>query len=276
MRRSADRQGVGAARWLDRRLRALDPTLDLAGNLDRARRAAIAGLALSLPARGPCRPLPACVEALYPPAFDILAASLAADAPDDAVYDPDNYAKDARFVAGMTAPAGAQVVDIAFPQGLGAGSRRLAHMAAMIGRLALAGAGPDAGLLLRDRGLGHWLEIHTDSRNLGDFNPAGWDDCYRRVADILLLNPDLAGLWGASWFYDPQLAAISPRLAYLQEAPLARGAVTIRLGEGAIHTQRAGQTSSTRAALIASGRYRPVCYALFWPRKALLAWAAQG
>lgn len=267
MRSAFDREGGGAGHELDQRLRHADRGVPL----DLARRAAIAGLALSMPTRGPCRPISTSVDALYPQALATLAAWLA-DSPD---YDADSYAKDARFVAGMTVPAGAQIVDIAFPHGARAGLRRFAHMGAMSGRLAMAGAGRDAAALLRDHGWRNWVEIHTDSRSLGDFNEAGWDLCYRRVADLLVFNPDLAGMWGASWFYDPQLRGISPRLAYLQDRPLERGALAIRLGEGVIHTQRASQTSPTRAALIASGRYKPVCYALFWPRKALIAWAAR-
>lgn len=268
LRLAMDRQGGGPARLLDQRLRVAEHGLDV----DLARRAAVAGLALGLPARGACRAVPAAIEALYPQAYALLVASLE----DDARYDPDSYAKDVRFVAGMSVPAGAQIVDIAFAQGPRAELRRLAQMSAMSGRLALAGAGLGvAAHLLRDHGLGHWVEIHTDSRNLGDFNEPGWDACYRRVADLLTLNPDLAGMWGASWFYDPQLRQVSPRLAYLQDHPLERGAIAVRLGEGEIHTQRAAQTSPTRAAMIASGEYRPVCYALYWPRKALIAWAAE-
>jgi len=269
MRQAMDRQGEGPGRALDQRLRRVDRDLDP----DRARRAAIAGLALGLAARGPCRRLPTSVEALYPRAYAGLAASLADAA---TPYDTDSYAKDARFVAGMSVPAGAQILDIAFAQGPRAGLRHLAQMGAMGGRLALAGAGLGAAAhLLKDHGLGHWAEIHTDSRDLADFNEAGWDLCYRRIADFLTLNPDIAGMWGASWFYDPQLVGISPRLAYLQARPLARGAIAVRLGEGEIHTRRAAQASPTRAGLIARGDYRPVCYALFWPRKALIAWAAE-
>ncbi|MGA0602057.1 hypothetical protein ACO2Q3_15230 [Caulobacter sp. KR2-114] len=269
MRLGMDRQGVGPGRLLDQRLRRADRDLDP----DLARRAAIAGLALGLPARGPCRPLPDSIEALYPRAYEALAASLADDT---SPYDSDSYAKDARFVAGMSVPAGAQIVDIAFAQGPRAGLRHLAQMGAMSGRLAIAGAGLAAATqLFKGQGLGHWVEIHTDSRDLADFSEPGWDACYRRIADLLALNPDIAGMWGASWFYDPQLRTISPRLAYLQDRPLERGAVAIRLGEGDIHTRRAAQTSPTRADLIARGAYRPVCYALFWPRAALIAWAGR-
>lgn len=237
---------------------------------DRVRRAAIASLAIAMSARPPARPLPISIEALYPRTFQVLAEYLA----NSAVYDPDCYAKDARFVAGVTVPAGAQLVDLQFADGWGSDLRSLLRHVAMIGRLSLAGDARGAAMLCRPESWNNWLEIHTDQRNLEDFNEGGWDDCYRRIADILRGRSELAGLWGASWFYDPQLLEISPRLAYLQERPLERGAVMVRLRGGAIHAQRAAQTSPTRTSLIAAGRYRPICYAMFWPRRELLAWAS--
>jgi len=79
---------------------------------------------------------------------------------------------------------------------------------------------------------------------------------------------------GTSWFYDPQLLAISPRLAYLQTTPLAHGAFLVRHGSGAIHTELATATSPTRRALAEKGSYIPVCYSLVWPRAELVRWAS--
>ncbi len=78
---------------------------------------------------------------------------------------------------------------------------------------------------------------------------------------------------GTSWFYDPALPAISPRLAYLQQRPLEAGAFLVRHGRGAIYTERATLTSETRRKLYEEGKYLPVCFSLVWPRDALIAWA---
>jgi hypothetical protein len=267
LRAAVDRSGLGPSRRLDERLAAATG----AEVSDVVRRAAIAGLALGLPSRAPPVVLPPSVEALQSGALQTLAAYLA----DSPAYDPDCYAKDARFVAGLTVAAGAQIVDIVLSSGAAAAVRRMVRMSAMAGRLVLTGAPSGAVKLARGKGWRPWLEIHTDQRSLEEFNEAGWDACYHRVADILRDRPDLAGLWGASWFYDPQLLSISQRLAYLQERPIERGAIMVRIRGGAIHTQRAMETSPTRRALIVAGRYRPVCYAMFWPRRDLLAWASR-
>ena len=80
---------------------------------------------------------------------------------------------------------------------------------------------------------------------------------------------------GTSWFYDPALPAISPRLAYLQSTPLANGAHLVRHGPGADHTARATETSPTRKALVASGSYVPIAGTIMWPRSDLLSWAVR-
>jgi hypothetical protein len=267
LRAATDRSGFGPARRLDRHLRAVvgaDPS-------DQARRAAIAGLMLGLATEPPPTALPPSIEALYPAAREKLASYLA----DSPAYEPECYAKDARFVAGMSVCAGAQAADVLFQAGPLADLRRWSHLMAMTGRLLLMGDFAGAAKLVRARGWKPWLEIHTDQRSLEDFNEAGWDACYARIAAIVRLRPDVAGFWGASWFYDPQLPAISPRLAYLQTRPLAHGAVMVRLSASRLDAERAMQTSATRRALIVSGRYRPVCYAMFWPRQDLLAWAGR-
>ena len=52
---------------------------------------------------------------------------------------------------------------------------------------------------------GRLYDIHTDSRNTGDFNPGRWNNCYHCIADLMKLQPRTVGLFGTSWFYDPAL-----------------------------------------------------------------------
>ena len=51
---------------------------------------------------------------------------------------------------------------------------------------------------------------------------------YRCVASMLRRHTDVAGLTAYGWLYDPQLAEISPRLSYLRQRPLERGAISVR------------------------------------------------
>jgi hypothetical protein len=91
------------------------------------------------------------------------------------------------------------------------------------------------------------------------------------VAEMLERHEEIKGMFGASWFYDPQLENISPRLMYLQKIPLAGGAQMFYMG--ADRTGNALAKSKTRLKLYEEGRYRPQEYMLVWPRKELMAWA---
>ena len=122
---------------------------------------------------------------------------------------------------------------------------------------------------------GPYLENHTHTPMLEGFTPAGWDNCYDFAAQLLIARPDHLGVIGASWFYDPVLASISPRLRYLSEVPRAGGAHFFRFGSDQSDIVLATATSPTRRRLVETGLYRPTRYLMVWPRKALLAWAAK-
>jgi hypothetical protein len=149
-----------------------------------------------------------------------------------------------------------------------------------IPRRALTSGGPGQalrlGAYLVRTGLqaGPYLEIHTHTPMLDGFNEAGWERCYELVAELLALRPDCPGMVGGSWFYDPALADISPRLAYLADTPIGGGAFRVRLGASAVDAELATATSASRRALVEAGKYVPTKWLLVWPRKALLAWAA--
>jgi hypothetical protein len=103
------------------------------------------------------------------------------------------------------------------------------------------------------------------------FNPAGWAECHRLARLALAAFPQVRGLMGASWFYDPAAAEVSPHLAYLLEAPLHGGARLLRLGESPDFTRDAIAASRTRRAAYEAGAYKPTGYALLWSRKDLEA-----
>lgn len=263
---------AAAADWdFDRPARLLDAALPDQRNetRDELRRALLAVLTLALPERIEGLGLPASVLALYPEAVRRVAEELTAKA----AYDFDNYAKDVRFALGLTVPVGGQVADIAYSQAPAAVIARLRRAVANSGRLAAAGAFGDLAGYLGARPWRPYLQIHTEARDLRNFNPDGWDRAYARVADVLKVRPDYDGLVGLSWFYDPQVAAISPRLAYLAERQMANGAIRIRLGSSPLQVELATAKSEARRQMYEAGQYKPRCYALVWPRAALIAWA---
>lgn len=118
-----------------------------------------------------------------------------------------------------------------------------------------------------------YYQIHTDSRCLNEFNPVGWDKCYIRIAEMLKINPDIKGLFGGSWFYDPVLEKISPRLSYLRKVPISNGAKIFRVGPSESDIKNATATSKTRYELYQKNIYIPTGYIMIWMREKLIEWA---
>lgn len=225
------------------------------------RRGLIARWGLELPGRVAAEALPTACLGLYPDHIDRLAAFLEGDS---GPYDEDYWAKDVRLSLALSVPgAQTQVIDLSSPLGPG-----------VVVRNGRDGYGwSQAPRWIAARGWRPWLEVHTEARHLSDFNEAGWDRAWATAAAILKTRPRLAGMIGSSWFYDPPLETISPRLTYLRANPVNGGAFLLHQGPGEIHSQRAAASSPTRRALIDSGDYTPRSWIVAWPRHALIAWA---
>lgn len=120
-----------------------------------------------------------------------------------------------------------------------------------------------------------YFQIHTHKFNLDAFNEAGWEECYLCCAELYQIHPDVLGMYGSSWFYDPALAAISPRLAYLRDTPRENGAALMFVVKGGDAINNATATSASRRQLYEAGKYAPTNYMLVWGRDAQRAWAAR-
>ncbi len=234
---------------------------------DAMRRALVATWALELPGRAKQAALPGEVMELYPYWLDRMAEFLTAAAETDAAYDADHWAKDVRMALVLSVPGAlTQTIDLSSPMGPG-----------QVVRNGREGHGWSQ-LIHYVRAQGWkkpWLEVHTESRQLADFNEAGWDRAWATAAAICRTRPELAGMIGSSWFYDPPLETISPRLAYLRLNPLKGGAFIIHQGPAPIHSERASASSPTRKAMIESGEYTPSSWLVAWPRATLMPWAEQ-
>ena len=229
---------------------------------DDLRRALVATWALELGERVKAADLPPEVIDLYPYWLDQLAAFLTAS---EGAYDRDHWAKDVRFTLALSVPgARTQTIDLSSPMGPGQVVRngRDGH-----------GWGQLAAYIKAQGWRKPWLEVHTESRHTADFTEAGWDRAWATAAAICKRRPELAGMIGSSWFYDPPLETISPRLAYLRTNPLQGGAFIVHQGPAPIHSERCGATSPTRRALIESGEYLPRSWLVAWPRATLIPWA---
>ncbi|MFC5510916.1 hypothetical protein ACFPOU_07245 [Massilia jejuensis] len=202
----------------------------------------------------------------YGTAVRYMTGSIVSD--DDSAYGmvrSSYFDRDLRLAAGLSLPVGSQIVDMRVwapatlyrYKGLKANLRALAFV-----KLELGGLGP-------------LVRIHVDTRNLSDFNEAGRNQCYARIAQLMVARPEIRGMIGTSWFYDPQIQTVSPKLAYLARVPLQNGAFLRIDGASEIHTRRATARSPTRKRLFEEGHYRPVCATMIWSRKKMTNWARE-
>lgn len=118
-----------------------------------------------------------------------------------------------------------------------------------------------------------YVQIHTHLSDLDDFNEEGWNECYRCCAELYEKMPQLLGMFGASWFYDPVLDDISPRLAYLRKIPQDGGAHVLYVSTGGDHIDNATSTSPSRRKLYEEGKYMPKSYMLAWGKREQIDWA---
>ena len=130
-------------------------------------------------------------------------------------------------------------------------------------------------ILFNLKGFKPLYEMHTDSHDpdlMAEFNPEGFIRSYKRIAGILKENPRVKGAFAGSWFYDPQIASISPRLAYLREIITDNGGKVFYMGDNKASTQDALLKSPMRRKLFEEKKYIPRVYMIIWPRKNMLQW----
>jgi hypothetical protein len=250
-----------ADRWLMSKLGRVDDVI---------RQAGVAVLALRFSPQA-CS-LPAEIQAIYPEMHMDLARCLAGPH----AYNAEAFARDVMMVTGALAPVGAFLVtNPARGSAVYDGGARVKHAAGSLLRHAVQEGPTSAVRWLAGAGAKPWTEMHLDARNLRNFNAEGFHASYRRMAAFVRLRPDLAGATGASWLYDPQLSRVSPKLAFVRETAEEGGGHVIRLRTDPVQISYALARSPQRRQLYESGRYKPACYAMYWPRRALLDWDAK-
>ncbi len=118
-----------------------------------------------------------------------------------------------------------------------------------------------------------FFEIHAHKFMLDLFGEEGRDECYRCCAELYAIHPEVRGMIAGSWFYDPALTGISPRLAYLRAVPESGGAYLLFVEAGGDALKNALATSPTRRRLHEQGKYMPKNYLLVWGKARQQAWA---
>lgn len=130
-----------------------------------------------------------------------------------------------------------------------------------------------ASTIARLGGFKPYFQVHTHTFMLDGFNPEGTDEQYRCCAELYDLYPDVLGTFGASWFYDPAVTEVSPRLSYLREVPVRGGASTLYMSTGGEALANALAKSESRRKLYEAGKYQPKIYMLIWGRDKQKEWA---
>lgn len=222
-------------------------------------RAVIAGLAVDIDARMADYCLTDFITHANARWKELLYAYLAEEAGDDYAFPSGEFVKDFRFVHGMSVYFGTQVVDLR--EGIGPKTAvKLAAKAPMLSARTYFGTS---------------LRFHVENRWLENFDEASWEKFYFHVADLLEAHPDNAGMVSTSWFFDPALAKVSPRLAYLIGIPLSGGAQIVRHHTTDFDIASATSKSNTRRKMYEAGEYTPVSYTFVWNREQLIPWARE-
>jgi len=135
-------------------------------------------------------------------------------------------------------------------------------------------AGPAAAayVFARCGGRRPYLEGHThDPVAKAYWNEAGWGEALRLAALALPALPHARGVFGTAWFYDPAIVEISPRIGFVQDLQVGRGAHRLRIGSNEAAIANATRTSAERRNRYRDGLYLPTDYAIIWSRRDLHA-----
>lgn len=127
--------------------------------------------------------------------------------------------------------------------------------------------------VLRMGGFSPFYIIHVAVRYLHIFGPEERKLSYIRIAELMKQDPSIRGVFGISWYLDPNLEKVSPHLAYLRRELQGNGARLFKGMTTGFAIRDALSKSSTRRKLYNEGKYHPTQYAYIWPRKALIKWA---
>lgn len=124
-------------------------------------------------------------------------------------------------------------------------------------------------------GFRRYAQVHVHKPTIDEFSLEGRNECFKRIAEIIDLDPELLGVIGSAWYYDPKIQEVSPHLAYLSSDPLKQGGHLICLGETQAARQNALSKSKKRRALYEQGAYIPRQFMLILNQGDLRQWVTK-
>lgn len=117
--------------------------------------------------------------------------------------------------------------------------------------------------------------IHTVDRYLPRFNEEQMNQAYLNISELLKIHLNICGIYRESWFLDPNLKDISPKLSFLWEVPQQNGAKLFKTETSDEDVKKAIMMSPLRKRLYKGGEYTPMTYAYIWPRDEFLQWVSK-
>ncbi len=123
---------------------------------------------------------------------------------------------------------------------------------------------------------GDYLVIHTANRYRRYFSDKHLDSAYRNIALLLRQDSKLLGLYRSSWFLDPKVVEMEPKLSFLARTPIQQGAIygPVKAIEDR-DIEAVLRRSPVRTAAYDRGDYHPWKWGYLWGREELLAWSGQ-
>lgn len=125
-------------------------------------------------------------------------------------------------------------------------------------------------LYLKTGGNHPFYEIHYNPHRMRMFNADGWNVVFKNSAQILIENKKIKGIFGAAWFFDPQLKKISPVLGYIRALIKKIGGEFFYFGSSDMDKKNAFAMSRVRKFAYENGTYNPSSFIMIIPRNRLL------
>lgn len=114
-------------------------------------------------------------------------------------------------------------------------------------------------------------ELHYNPHRFRSFNPEGWKEVFFLTAQLMVRHPEVKGVFGETWFFDPTLKKISPEIYYIQELIQKIGGKFFFAGSSNNDLENAFAFSKTRKTAYEEGKYLPSSYLMIIPRSVLLS-----
>ena len=116
-----------------------------------------------------------------------------------------------------------------------------------------------------------FFEGHThDPVAKNYWNEPGWGEALRLAALALPAMPQVRGVFGSAWFYDPAILELSPRVAFAQTLQAGQGAWQVKMGSNADAIANSTATSPTRREAYEAETYLPTDWLMIWSRANLI------